>query len=229
MTSNYIQFIEQLIEQNIVAPENKEQAIAIANQMSTINTVIPGWSLEDVRSRVMYILGIKSTDHHLPIAISDQDAEAVLELLGEEFDANVGINWVLIDSAIEELLEKHEIEVYSGFSVAIPNQQWELEWTTLSTFLTYQEAFDYVSSLNCEAIDPRGKLELISYTTDGARVEIPNLVDENSRNKVFLVATFPDQDKALNFVQEKYNAKSYGKVDIITKMTLDIQQYRNYP
>lgn len=53
------------------------------------------WHIDDVMS-VADSMGVK---------ITEDDAEFVLEIVADGFDANVGINWQVIEYAIERIVE----------------------------------------------------------------------------------------------------------------------------
>lgn len=57
------------------------------------------WSIDDVRSR---------TDHDdadFPIKLDDEDCINILRIMADQHDANTGINWEVMDSAIETYLD----------------------------------------------------------------------------------------------------------------------------
>ena len=56
------------------------------------------WGIEDIQSVAQQNLGLKP--------LTDAQVEAVMDLIVESFDANIGINWEVIENAIEEVMEK---------------------------------------------------------------------------------------------------------------------------
>ena len=55
------------------------------------------WCIEDIQS--------VAENMNLPYLLPEQ-VEAVMDLIVESFDANIGINWEVIENAIEEVMEK---------------------------------------------------------------------------------------------------------------------------
>jgi hypothetical protein len=51
------------------------------------------WSVDDVRSRI--------DDDALDIKADDEDCINILRIMADRHDANIGINWDLMDEAIE--------------------------------------------------------------------------------------------------------------------------------
>jgi hypothetical protein len=51
------------------------------------------WTIDDVRSRIDY--------DELGIRVDDDDCINILKIMADQHDANIGINWDVMDAAIE--------------------------------------------------------------------------------------------------------------------------------
>jgi hypothetical protein len=70
------------------------------------------WGKEDILTAVFDDFtpeGMEDVDRDQVTGLDDEDIKKVIATLEKEFDANIGINWYIISSAIRRLLEDEQI------------------------------------------------------------------------------------------------------------------------
>lgn len=85
------EYIETLVEEGIIPEQFRNESLNLASDHFN-GYISIGWDIEDIKDRASD-KGIKLTD---------EQAHNILDIAYKRFDANIGINWDVIDTYIDE-------------------------------------------------------------------------------------------------------------------------------
>lgn len=142
--------IDALISNSLLAPESRARALELALEFSE-NEDILGFTTADVRRKALEKVAIEHEDVDCwsELGISDDDAQAVIDHMVENLNAEIGINWSVIEATIDILWEEGKISLNSGYAVATPiENREELKLKIHGTFLDKDEATKCAASVS---------------------------------------------------------------------------------